>query len=158
MNPTRSTYRGPLLGALLRLARAEVIEHISSGFAVRGLAPIQPAVTQPLFERPEGLRLTQLAALEGISKQAMAEAVHTMIAVGYVEQKPDPTDGRARRLCLTARGRKASELARELVGEVEQRWENQFGEKRIAMLRNLLGEIVEARKATQASAFTLRRT
>jgi DNA-binding MarR family transcriptional regulator len=149
-------YRGPLLGALLRLARAEVLEHIAYGFAIKGVAPIQPAVTQPLYERPEGLRLTELAALEGVSKQAMAEGVQAMIAAGYVEQKPDPRDGRARLLRLTPRGRKASDLARELVTQVEERWELAFGRKRIAMLRDLLKEIVEARKATGSDAFSNR--
>ncbi|MCB9740082.1 MAG: MarR family transcriptional regulator [Deltaproteobacteria bacterium] len=53
----------------------------------------------------EGIRLTALAARLGISKQAVQQLVDELDALGVLERRPDPADGRARLICWTERGR-----------------------------------------------------
>ncbi|MBV8758284.1 MAG: MarR family transcriptional regulator [Deltaproteobacteria bacterium] len=132
---------------MLRLCHAEVQHALDEGFAARDLPRLQGTVTQPLFDHAAGLRLTELAQLAGISKQAMAEAVDAMEAAGYVERIADPDDGRARRIRLTRRGRDAGFYARQLVREVEARWEARVGKAKVTALRETLRAIADARPA-----------
>lgn len=132
---------GPLIGALLRLAHGRVAAHLAHGLAAAGDPPLHGAATQPLFDHPEGLRLTELAARAGVTKQAMAEMVEAMIAAGYVERAQDPTDGRARRLRLTRYGREVGRRVRALVLEIEARWAAQVGAARIDALLETLRAI-----------------
>lgn len=134
-----------MLGALLRLCHAEIQQAIDDGFARRGMPQVKGAATQPLFDHPEGLRLTELAHIAGVSKQAMAEVVDAMDAAGYIERVADPADGRARRIRLTRRGRDAGVYARELVRDVEARWEARVGKAKVAALRETLQSLVSSR-------------
>jgi DNA-binding MarR family transcriptional regulator len=134
--------RGPLLGALLRLARQEIVLHLEHGLRALGAQPLHEAVSQPLHEHPAGLRITQLAQIAGVTKQSIAEMVDAMEAAGYVERVPDPSDGRARLVRLTRRGKTVNERARELVREVEARWAERVGEARVEALRATLEAIV----------------
>lgn len=147
---------GPLLGALLRLCHAEVHTALDDGFARAGYPRLHGAATQPLWDAPDGLRLTQLAHIAGVSKQAMAEMVDTMVGAGYVERVADPTDGRARRLRLTKRGREASLHARKLVREVEARWEARIGKRRVADLRETLQAITQTRDPSRRTITEMR--
>jgi DNA-binding MarR family transcriptional regulator len=135
-------YRGPLLGALLRLCRQEILSHVAIGLRVLDAPPLQEAVMQPLYEQPDGLRVTQLAQLAGVTKQSIAEMIDLMEAAGYVERVPDPSDGRARLVRLTRRGKLVNERARELVREVEERWAARIGSARVDALRDTLTAIV----------------
>lgn len=141
---------GPLLGALLRLCHAEVQLALDDGFVRAGYPRLIGAVTQPLWDAPDGLRLTQLAHIAGVSKQAMAEMVEAMVDAGYIERVADPTDGRARRLRLTKRGRDAGQLARKLVREVEARWETRVGKRRVAEMRETLTALAGTRSNHRA--------
>jgi DNA-binding MarR family transcriptional regulator len=108
-----------------------------------GETPFQAGLTQPLYEHPDGLRVTQLAQLGGITKQAMAEAVDAMEAAGYLERVPDPSDGRAQLVRLTRRGRNVGEKIRALVREVEARWCARAGSERVEAMRATLTAIVD---------------
>ncbi|MCW3066332.1 MAG: transcriptional regulator-like protein [Solirubrobacterales bacterium] len=109
----------PSVSFLLAMLGADSVQ----AFAGR-LAPLD------LHPRQFGL-LRQLAAAEGRSQQALAEALHIpksrMVALiddlesrGLVERRPNPTDRRARALYLTAKGRKLLGRAIELATEHEQ--------------------------------------
>jgi len=50
---------------------------------------------------------------------------------------------RSRRIHLTPRGRSAALTMREAVAEVEREWKHRLGAKRLALLRELLGELCE---------------
>ena len=70
-----------------------------------GLSPGQ-AATLLLVERA-GIRLVDLAAKAGVSKQAMMQAVDGLQGLGFVRRTADPSDGRAKAVRLTARGMRA---------------------------------------------------
>jgi DNA-binding MarR family transcriptional regulator len=127
------------------MCHAEVQAELDAAFQSAGHPRVQGAATQPLVDAPDGLRLTELAQIAGVSKQAMAEAVNAMIDAGYIERVPDPTDGRARRLRLTAYGREVGQFARRVVRGVETRWEARVGPRRAPALRETLRSIAESR-------------
>jgi DNA-binding MarR family transcriptional regulator len=94
---------------------------------------------------PEGSRLTDLAERAGMTKQTVGEVTSDLEKLGYVERVPDPTDGRAKIIRLTARGREAHAIGRDLIDGIEHDWADQFGSERVAALRELLEEIAAAR-------------
>lgn len=53
---------------------------------------------------PEGTRLTDLAERAQVTKQTAGFLVDQLERAGYVERVPDPADGRARLIRLSARG------------------------------------------------------
>jgi DNA-binding MarR family transcriptional regulator len=90
----------------------------------------------------EGSRLTELASLAGLTKQAVGEFVDDLEQLGYVERIPDPIDGRAKLIRLTARGADAQEAAVRIFDGIEQEWVERFGEERVAIVREVLEELV----------------
>lgn len=93
------------------------------------------------FVHDDGLRLTELAALAGLTKQSVGEIVDDLVARGYVERVPDPADKRAKLICLTAKGQQAQHTAFGLFARIQDRWAERYGADRIATLRSLLEEI-----------------
>jgi DNA-binding MarR family transcriptional regulator len=96
---------------------------------------------------PEGSRLTDLATRARMTKQSVGEVTSDLEQRGYVERLPDPSDGRAKIIRLTERGRAAQALGRELIDEIEQEWADRFGEERIAAFRDALEAITAERLA-----------
>ena len=68
----------------------------------------------------EGLRLTDLAAKAGITKQAMGALVSQCEAWGMVERKHDPQDARARIIRFTPVGAAWLNAYHESVAQAEQ--------------------------------------
>jgi DNA-binding MarR family transcriptional regulator len=133
---------GPLLGALLRICHHTVATRIADGFRAHGFPALQAAVTQPLWDAKAGMRLTDLAARAGVTKQSMGELVDQMETAGYIGRVADPADGRARLVRLTRQGRRAGELARKIVREVQAEWAERVGRARIRALEETLRAIV----------------
>src|SRR5690349_6517645 len=79
---------------------------------------------------PEGTRLTDLAERAFMTKQSVGEVVSDLEQRGYVERVPDPSDGRAKIIRLTDRGREAMAIGRELIDEIEQDWAERYGADR----------------------------
>src|SRR5215831_10439371 len=95
--------RGPLLGSLLRVASQALTEQLVLWLASSGHDDLQPAhlaAIQPLWDLPEGARLTTLARAARITKQSMGALVDHLEATGYVERVADPDDARATRVHL----------------------------------------------------------
>ncbi len=83
----------------------------------------------------EGTRPSELAKKLGVSKQAVGQLVGELEAMGIVERRPDPDDGRAKRVVFTERG-----LASILEGlahlrRVEAELRAAIGEDAMASLR-----------------------
>ncbi len=93
------------------------------------------------FVRGEGMRLTVLAEMAGMTKQSVGEVVDDLVARGYVKRIPDPEDKRAKLICLTERGDRAQATGLALFAKVEKQWAERYGSERIKQLRELLEEI-----------------
>jgi DNA-binding MarR family transcriptional regulator len=87
------------------------------------------------------MRLTDLAANAGITKQSCGELVDDLVKRGYVERIPDPEDKRAKLIVLTDRGKEAQQFGFDLFAELEQRWAERFGSERLAKVREMLEEV-----------------
>lgn len=94
---------------------------------------------------PEGTRLTDLAERAHMTKQSVGEVASDLEQRGYVERVPDPSDGRAKIIRLTERGRDAQAVGRGLIDEIEAEWAELFGTERIAALREALEAITADR-------------
>jgi DNA-binding MarR family transcriptional regulator len=94
---------------------------------------------------PDGSRLTELAQRARMTKQSVGEVATELEQRGYLERVPDPSDGRAKIIRLTERGREAQALGRGIIDEIERDWAERYGAERIAALRDALEAITAER-------------
>ena len=94
------------IGELLRNPNAERMRYVERGFAAAGHPDLRPTHFPILeyIDHERGSRITYLAEHANIAIQAMGELVTYLAERGYVERVPDPSDGRAKLVRLTARG------------------------------------------------------
>jgi DNA-binding MarR family transcriptional regulator len=121
--PPRSHATTANLGFLLAKAASRWNELLAAGLAQQGFADVRPAygsVLLPLFEA-DGLRMGRLAELARLSKQTLTSMVRQMERDGLVTYAPDPDDGRARLVRLTARSRALREVAEEVLRDLDAR-------------------------------------
>ena len=65
-------------------------------------------------------RLTDLAEILGISRQACNQAAKQVVAAGYIDRIADPEDGRAKQLTLSSHGIKLRRDGLHIVAELDQ--------------------------------------
>lgn len=94
------------------------------------------------FVREDGMRLTELAQLAGMTKQSVGELVDDLVDLDYVERISDPEDRRAKLICLTDRGAKAQRVGFGLLSDIEEQLAERFGAGQVKQLRELLEELV----------------
>lgn len=147
--PGESRDERPNIGILLRAPFQEVVRRVSEGLAEAGFDDIRPAHTA-VFQQiaADGSRLSELAGRAQLTKQSMAYLVDYLEERGYLERRPDPTDRRAALICLTERGWDQVRAALAIIAEIEEEWARRLGKRRMAQLRELLGELGQ----TQAGA------
>lgn len=73
-----------------------------------------------------GIRLTELAGKAQLSLAACSELVDDLQSLGYLRREPDPSDGRAKLIFPTAKGRKVLDAAGRAVGEIERGWRSRL--------------------------------
>lgn len=64
-----------------------------------------------------GITVSELAAAEGVRHQSMTATIAALAALGLVERRPDPSDGRRQLVSLTGEGHRRVEEGRQLRGE-----------------------------------------
>jgi DNA-binding MarR family transcriptional regulator len=74
----------------------------------------------------DGTRLTTLAERANLGLPACSELVDELQRLGYLERRPDPTDGRAKLIFPTTKGREVLDAAGTAVAELEQRWRQEL--------------------------------
>ncbi|MEC4614654.1 MarR family winged helix-turn-helix transcriptional regulator [Tsukamurella tyrosinosolvens] len=94
---------------------------------------------------PDGTRLTDLAEQAQVTKQTAGFLVDQLERAGYVERVPDPADGRARLIRLSARGAGVADVANAEVAHVEREWEDHLG---AAAYRDLRAALLKLREIT----------
>ncbi|HEV7616152.1 MAG TPA: MarR family winged helix-turn-helix transcriptional regulator [Solirubrobacterales bacterium] len=134
----------PLTG-LLGIALEAMLAEFRGQLEQEGYGDIRPTHGCVFrFVHGDGMRLTDLSALAGMTKQSVGEVVDDLAERGYVERFPDPDDRRAKLIRLTAKGKEAQATGFGIFAAIEQRWAERFGPDRLADIRALLEEIAHA--------------
>jgi DNA-binding MarR family transcriptional regulator len=132
------------LGFLLANVSRRFNGRLVARFAEAGFPEIRAsygAVLVPLFQQDD-LRVGDLAARAGLSKQSLTGILRECETAGLVERRRDPEDGRAFRVRLTRRGRRfqrvAEHVLRDLDAEVAARLGPSDRDALIAALKGLM--------------------
>lgn len=87
-----------------------------------------------------GTRLTELAKRAAMTKQAMGELVDECERIDLVARTADPTDGRAKIVVFTTRGKRFMTAFRDAVAAAENEMTAQFGPRRLHDLKEALAQ------------------
>ena len=90
-------------------------------------------------------RMSELASRARLSKQTMTEMIRRLERDGLVERRPDPADGRASRIFLTARSHRFKPVAEAALLELDQLACTRLSARRVDELRRVLGALMELR-------------
>ncbi len=122
--PTDRLAIGQLLIRLLREFRRE----LSAPAAAAGYGDIRDPHLQIFGAIGMGeVRLTDVAGRAQLSLAATSELVNNLQELDYLERRPDPSDGRAKLICLTQRGRALMAHAGDRVATIEEQWSATVG-------------------------------
>ncbi len=94
----------------------------------------------------DGSRVVDLAQINGLTKQAMSQIVAEIQQHGYIIKEDDPSDGRARKIKLAAKGRKLIQDSMAAYSELETEYEGLIGKKKLDTLKEILSELATARR------------
>src|SRR5215475_11919126 len=86
----------------------------------------------------QGVRITDLARIAGMTKQALGEFVDWLEQSGFVRSGRDPADGRVRLVTRTVRGDAAAEAATLAIAAVEHEWRREVGAEAFEIMKQAL--------------------
>lgn len=135
------------LGFLLRELYDALQQRVYAAVAADGHPDLR-ALHSPVLRHlpPEGARVADLARQADLAKQSVAYVVDDLAELGYVAIAPDPVDGRAKRVKLTARGRALTQSLVAHSTAAERALATTLGAKKLAALRATLGAAAAALK------------
>lgn len=146
-SPPPRAHVGQLLVQLTRLFQTELFERLRSA----GLADARVAHTHvTAYIKADGSRLTDLAAQARMTLPAMSELVDDLQRLGVVERRPDPSDGRAKSICLTEAGWDAMRTARKAIAGIESDYAELVGRARFEQAAETLDELLRALDSREA--------
>jgi DNA-binding MarR family transcriptional regulator len=90
---------------------------------------------------PQGIRITDLALLAGMTKQALGEFVDGLEESGFVSSRRDQADGRVRLVTRTAQGDQAAATAQRALEDVERAWRKEIGAEHYDTMKQALRAI-----------------
>jgi DNA-binding MarR family transcriptional regulator len=73
------------------------------------------------------IRITDLATVAGMTKQALGEFVDRLEDAGFVQSSKDPSDGRVRLISRTDRGGAVAIATDRAIAAVENQWREEIG-------------------------------
>ncbi len=124
------------LAVAVRTLMREMLITGRAGQPAEGLLPFNPLYYHFLGELLDhgDLRPSDLAERFGVARSTLSTASRALQSRQLIRQRPDPTDGRARRLALTAKGKQTAEAIRRqdrenmrlLLSQVEHRQRQQM--------------------------------
>ena len=148
-NDDPSPYVGAMLGAVWQWVR----DQLYAGVVAAGYDDLNAAHVG-LWRYPglEGLRPSQLAERRGITKQSVNDLLAHLEKHGYLLRVPDPADGRARVIRLTAKGWRLQQAIYAEAGAAQMRIAEILGPRRFAELHGSLELLTEQLPSSRASA------
>jgi DNA-binding MarR family transcriptional regulator len=140
---------GQLLTQLTRLFQTELFDRLLAAGLTEARVP-HTHVTA--YIKAEGSRLTELAAHARMTLPAMSELVDDLQRIGIVERRPDPTDRRAKLICLTDSGWEAIRIGRGVIAEIEKEYARLVGAQRFEVAAQTLDELLRRLAAADPAA------
>jgi DNA-binding MarR family transcriptional regulator len=131
-----------LLFKAARLANERALARAAAGAPAPPVGPAHTALFPHLDF--EGIRLTELAAKVGVSKQAVGQLVDDLAALGMVERVADPSDKRAKRIRFSRRGYAALLHGLGVLRDVEADLGAAIGTRRMRELHATLKLLIAA--------------
>ncbi len=92
----------------------------------------------------EGTRLVDLADRVGITKQAVGQLVDDLEAFGVCGRIPDPSDGRAKLIRFTPKGRRQILKGLDLLIDLEKELAEELGPRTLSELNRTLGRVLRS--------------
>jgi DNA-binding MarR family transcriptional regulator len=86
----------------------------------------------------EGTTVSELARRIGVTRQTVHQAVHGLIAMGLLQQVPDPDSARRRLIRTTTEGRRVHERAQAAIAVIESVLADRIGGSGADALRQAL--------------------
>jgi len=126
----------------MRVAHQWVMAHVHAHVVAAGyddLSRAQIAIFR--YPTPNGLRPSQLADQLQITKQSVNDLLGEMEERGYLRRAPDPSDGRARVIRLTTKGRKLEQIVYDGAQSAEHAIADLLGPRQFAQLRHALDTV-----------------
>jgi DNA-binding MarR family transcriptional regulator len=96
------------------------------------------------YIKADGSRLSELAAMARMTPPAMSGLVNDLERLGIVERRPDPSDGRAKLICLTDDGWDAIRIAQGTIRQMEDDYARIVGRRRFESAAGTLDELMRA--------------
>jgi DNA-binding MarR family transcriptional regulator len=103
----------------------------------------------------EGIRLTDLAAKVGVTKQAVSPLVDDLAELGMVERVKDPDDSRAKRIRFSHRGHAALMHGLGVLVEIQEVLGATVGARRMRELHETLKRVIAALESGRGAAFSV---
>jgi DNA-binding MarR family transcriptional regulator len=127
---------------MMRVAWQSVWKQIFAGVVAAGYEDVSPAHIG-LFRYPglDRQRPTELADQLQITKQSVNDLLGQLEHHGYLTREPDPKDGRARVVRLTAKGRRLQRTIHGQAQASEQRIADTLGPRRFTQLQRALEDL-----------------
>ena len=90
-----------------------------------------------------GTRLVDIAAMNGMTKQAIRQIANEIESLGYIKRIPDPRDGRAKNLVFSERGVEMVQAAINVVKDIQTENAALLGQEKMQQLHELLSELAD---------------
>lgn len=94
------------------------------------------------YEGVDGRQPREIAHSAGLSKQSVNDTLRHLEDRGYVTREPHPTDGRARIVRLTPRGRALDTTIMNSASAVDALWRDHIGEPAWSVFSEVLDHLV----------------
>jgi DNA-binding MarR family transcriptional regulator len=124
-----------------------IISQLSSNLLTRvlpdGLSMAQFTVLNHFVRLGDGSNIVELARAFQVSKPSMGETVARLAEKQFVTIRPDPDDGRSKRIYLTDAGRSARERSIQAIGPDLAKLTDALG---VAMLQDLIEPLTRLRQ------------
>jgi DNA-binding MarR family transcriptional regulator len=142
-----NTQSSPGESVIAKLPLASLLSQVLLWFAVEfeRESPVSLAISANVLRllSEEGARASDLPRLASVSKEVIATSLSFLTKRGYAAMKPTTAASRAKVIVLTAKGRAAHVKYRELISDIEERWQSRYGAKAVLNLRESLEQVAD---------------
>ena len=143
-SPSTESYDDVPLSALLQAARGAYTRAVEGAQSRIGCDDL-PATGGFIISAMHwsGASLESVIQWMGVTKQAVSQAVDTLVVRGYLERSHDAVDRRKVMLTLTQRGKDAAKAARLAIERIDRELQRRVGTRKVAETRATLVSLLE---------------